>query len=78
MEFFFLKILICCLVGEKVREKRNCGRNVFVCFFFKFLSCLYGVFLLENLDFLPGCDTVEFDCLVGEKVQESRTEKKNL
>ena len=35
--------------------------------FFFFLSCLYEVFLLENLDFLPGCDMVEFDCLVGEK-----------
>jgi len=47
-------------------------------FFLKFLSCLYGVFLLENLYFLRGCDMVEFDRLVGEKVQESRTEKKNL
>ena len=36
-------------------------------FFFFFLSFLYEVFLLENLDFLCGCDMVEFDCLVGEK-----------
>ena len=50
-------------------EKREIVEEIclLVFFFFFFLSCLYEVFLLENLDFLCGCDMVEFDCLVGEK-----------
>ena len=47
-------------------EKREIVEEICLLFFF-FLSCLYEVFLLENLDFLCGCDMVEFDSLVGEK-----------
>ena len=46
-------------------EKREIVEEI--CLLVFFLSCLYEVFLLENLDFLCGCDMVEFDCLVGEK-----------
>ena len=59
VEFFFLKILMCCLVGEKVQE-RETVEEIF--FFYKSFICLYEVFLLENLDFLFGCDMAEFDC----------------
>ena len=50
---------MCCLVGEKVQE-RETVEEIF--FFYKSFICLYEVFLLENLDFLFGCDMAEFDC----------------